>query len=58
MVENACRWTVGTCRGLLYGMLRKSGETKTTEVIEPASNEYDTKMLSEKYSNSKKLSPL
>ena len=36
---------------------QKNGETKTIEMDEAGSTEHEATMLSEKYSNSKKLSP-
>ena len=45
MMEYESRRTVATCRGLLYGMLRKGGETKTVEVIEPGSTECEATMI-------------
>jgi len=56
MMEYESRGTVGTWRGLLYRVRRKNWETNSTEMDEAGSTEYETTMLSENFSNSKKLS--
>jgi hypothetical protein len=48
MKEYENRLAVGTCRGLLYCMRRKNGETKKTEVVEPVSNEYEATMMTKR----------
>ena len=48
MMEYEIRWTVGTCRGLLYCMRRKKGENKEPEVVETGSNEYEATMMTKK----------
>jgi len=48
MTEYESRRTVGMCRGLLYRVRRKNGETKTIEMDEAGSTEYEATMLSEK----------
>jgi hypothetical protein len=45
LMEYESQRTVGTCRGLLYCVRRKNGETKTIEVVGPGSNEYETTLV-------------